>query len=287
MSTHAKPSCRPEERVQSLIRHLSNSNFTAADCQIHPKKPCLLLLNNYNEQRFHCLYANRSTVWKSYTIDQSCDIPEHFYEMMEMHKLFGSQYVLPFAGHLRESSGYTIGMFHQTIHLYPPRRLQHHVLKETAYALIVFFCAVCHQMGGAVPDLKQFLFLYTPNHPVLCDIGSHNVENRVRLKGNQPHMNEKKWRRVMHKKTIRDVIRYMKVEFSHFFNQKKKKGKRCVLDETEEAFDTETHELLCQSNQKSLVQVIQDFSHLMPDENIRHVMDTWVGELARENPLQC
>ncbi|GFR14659.1 uncharacterized protein TNCT_490061 [Trichonephila clavata] len=185
----SKSHVRPEDRVRSIIRHIDNVNFTASDCEIHPKKPCLLLLNNFNQDRFHCLYANRSTVWKSYTINQSCDIPEHFYEMIEMYTLLGSEYVLPFAGHFRESSGYTIGMFRQSIQLYAPRKIQRLQFKETVYALVVFFCAVCYQMGGAVPDLKQFLFLYTDHHPVLCDIGDFNVENRVRLKGHKPHFN--------------------------------------------------------------------------------------------------
>ncbi|GFQ96326.1 uncharacterized protein TNCT_692771 [Trichonephila clavata] len=277
----SKSHVRPEDRVRSIIRHIDNVNFTASDCEIHPKKPCLLLLNNFNQDRFHCLYANRSTVWKSYTINQSCDIPEHFYEMIEMYTQLGSEYVLPFAGHFRESSGYTIGMFRQSIQLYAPRKIQRLQFKETVYALVVFFCAVCYQMGGAVPDLKQFLFLYTDHHPVLCDIGDFNVENRVRLKGHKPHLNEKKWRRVMQKKTLRDVIRYLKLEFKLFFHQKKKKGKRCILDEPDEAFDTETHELLCQSGHKSLILVLREFCHLMPNNHIRNnIVGKWVACLG-------
>ncbi|GFR12606.1 uncharacterized protein TNCT_732561 [Trichonephila clavata] len=183
--------------------------------------------------------------------------------------------------HFRESSGYTIGMFHQSIQLYAPRKIQRVQFKETVYALVVFFCAVCYQMGGAVPDLKQFLFLYTDHHPVLCDIGDFNVENRVRLKGHKPHLNEKKWRRVMQKKTLRDVIRYLKLEFNLFFHQKKKKGKRCILNEPDEAFDTETHELLCQSGHKSLIHILQEFCHLMPNNHIRNnIVGEWVARLG-------
>lgn len=128
-----------EERSKRIIRHLDNVNFTPSECEIHPKKPCLLLLNNYNHDRFHCLFANRSTVWMSYTISKSCDLPEHFYEMIEIHKQLGTEYVLPFSGIFREYSGYTIGMFHQPILLYAPRKIEPHALKETAFALIVFF----------------------------------------------------------------------------------------------------------------------------------------------------
>lgn len=272
-----KSHVRPEERIKSLIRHIDNINFTATDCEIHPRRPCFMLLNNFNYKRFHCLYANRSTVWKSYTIDKSCDIPEHYYEMIQMHKLLGAKYVLPFAGQFRESSGYTIGMFHQEIQLYPPRIIERNVLKEAAYALIVFQCATSYQLGGSVPNLNEFLFLYTHNHPVLCDMGSHNVDLRVRLKEHKPHLDEKKFRRFMQKKTIRDVIRYLKLEFKLFFNQKKKKGKRCILNEPDECFDTETHQLLCQSNKKSLIQVLEEFCHLMPNYHVRNnVVGKWI-----------
>ena len=276
-----------EDRTRRILRHLDNVNYTASDCEIHPKKPCLLLLNAFNHDRFHCLYANRSTVWKSITISRSCDLPEHFYELIELHKQFGTEYVLPYAGTFREYSGYTIGMFYQPIDLYAPRKIQHHTLKETAYALLVFFCAVCHRLGGNVPDLKQFLFLYTERHPVLCDMGSENVDNRVRLKGHKPHLNEKKWRRVMQKKTMRDVIRYLKLEFKLFFHHKKKKGQRCLLDEQDECFDGETHALLCQSQQKPLVQVLKEFSHLMPNDHIRNdIVGVWTATLSPEEECE-
>ncbi|GBM24900.1 hypothetical protein AVEN_23436-1 [Araneus ventricosus] len=194
-----KSHVRLEETIKSIIRHISNVNFTAADCEIHPHKPCFLLLNNFNHKRYHCLYANRSTVWKSYTVDKSCDIPEHFYEMIQMRTLLGTQYVLPFAGHFRESSGYTIGMFHQEIKLYPPRIIERNVLKETVYALIVFQCATSYQLGGSIPNWNYFLFLYTHNLPVLCDIGSHNIDLRVRLKEYRANLDEKKFRRFIQK----------------------------------------------------------------------------------------
>ncbi|GFR21068.1 uncharacterized protein TNCT_570851 [Trichonephila clavata] len=83
------------------------------------------------------------------------------------------------------------------------------------------------------------------------------------------------------KKTLRDVIRYLKLEFNLFFHQKKKKGKRCILDEPDEAFDTETHELLCQSGHKSLIQILQEFCHLMPNNHIRNnIVGGWVARLG-------
>lgn len=272
-----------EDKAKRIVRHIENVEFTASLCEIHPRKQCILLLNNYDHRRFHCLFANHSKVWKSYTISGSCDLPEHFYEMIQMHKQFGTEYVLPFSGCFREYSGYTVGMFYQPIQLYAPRKIQPHMLKEVAYALTVFFCAVCHQLGGNVPDLKQFLFLYTETHPVLCDMGSFNVDNRVRLKGHKPHFNEKKWRRFMMKKTLRDVIRYLKLEFKLFFQQKKK-GSVCILDERENAFDTETHQLLCQSQKEPLVKILKTFAHLMPNRHIRQdVVETWTLSLLGDD----
>lgn len=268
------------DKAKKIVRHIEHVEFTATLCNIHTRKCCFLIHNNFNENRYHCLFAKSSTLWKSITSSPSCDLPEHVYEMIEMHKLLGSEYVLPFARSFRERTGYTIAMFYQPINLYSPRKITHATLKETAYAFIFFFCIACQRLGGNVPDLRKFLFLFTAYHPVLCDLGKHNVETRVRLINNQPHLNEKKFRRVMQKKTIRDIIRYLKLEFQLFFNQKKKKGKRCILNETEDCFDTETHQLLCQSQQKSLVQVLKEFDHLMPNNNIReNIIGEWIQTL--------
>ncbi|KAG8173842.1 hypothetical protein JTE90_016331 [Oedothorax gibbosus] len=113
-------------------------------------------------------------------------------------------------------------------------------------------------------------------------MGSVNVENRVRLKGYKPHLNEKKWRRFMQKKTLRDVIRYLKLEFKLFFHHKRRKGQRCILQENDEqCFDTETHELLCQSQKKPLIQVVQEFCHLMPNDDIRNtIVGEWISALG-------
>ncbi|KAG8156214.1 hypothetical protein JTE90_011124 [Oedothorax gibbosus] len=274
------------DRIRRVISHIDRVEYHATECRIHARKACFLIVNNDNESRFHCLCTNHSTVWKSIpSSHHSCDLPEHFYEMIEMEKWLGSEYVLPFWQCFRERSGYTVGMFYQPVELYAPRIIERAALKETAYALIVFFCAVCYQLGGHVPDMKRFLFLYTSRHPVLCDMGSYNVEKRERLVHHEPHLNVKKWHRVMQKKTIRDVLRYLKLEFQLYFKQKKKRGQRCILDETNECFDTETHQLLCQSQQKSLVQVLKEFQHLMPQRVIRQeTIGEWISSLTLDDP---
>lgn len=268
------------DRVKSIIRHIENVHYAASQCPFHFDKPCFMILNNFDYGRFHCLYANQSIVWKSVSINSSCDVPEHFYDLHQLSKLLGTEYVLPLSGYFRESSGYTVGMFRQPVELYSPNRIKRENFKETVYAFVLFLCAVGHQLGGNTPNIKHFSFLYTNTHPVLCDIGSFNVDNRERLSNRKEHFNEKKWVRFMCRKTTRDVIRYLRIVFPTFF-QKKKEGKHCILNETdEECFDSETHNLVCRSNEKSLALVLQDYMHLMPNESIRTcVIQKWIDKL--------
>ncbi|GFV87284.1 hypothetical protein TNCV_599621 [Trichonephila clavipes] len=58
------------------------------------------------------------------------------------------------------------------------------------------------------------------------------------------------------------------------------KGKYVFFDEPDEAFDTETYELLCQSGHESLIQVLQEFCHLMPDNHIRNNIIGWIARLG-------
>lgn len=276
----------PSDRVKSILRHIQqqNDHFSASSCVFHFNQPCFTLLNNFDQQRFHCLYANRSVLWRAYSITKSCDIPEHFYDLILLQQQLGSQYVLPFAGHFRESSGYTIGMFRQPIDLYPPSKIQRAAFKETVYALIVFLCGVCHRLGGSTPNMKHFIFVYAVDHPVLCDIGSANADKRERLSHNEEYFNKKKWSRFMRRKTTRDVIRYMRVVFPGYF-QKKRVGRRCILNETEEeCFDHETHRLVCQSEKKCLLEVIAEFIHLMPNSEVKcRVIESWIESLNTEH----
>lgn len=130
--------------------------------------------------------------------------------------------------------------------------------------------------------------MYSQRHPVLCDIGRNNAENRERLGCREEHFNRKKWLRFLRRKTLRDVIRYLRVVFPLYF-QKKKKNKRCILNEPgdEDTFDLETHELICQSEKKSLLQILKEYRHLMPDDTIKtQVIDTWLDDLELEQVCQ-
>lgn len=274
------------DRVKSIIRHIDNANYSVSQCPFHFEKPCFIMLNNFNQERFHCLFAKDSILWKAYSISKSCDIPEHFYDLVQLQKQLGDEYVLPFVRHFRESSGYTIGMFHQDIHLYPPTKIKRSAMKETAITLVVFLCAACRQLGGSAPLVRHFSFVYTPDHPVMCDIGSPNVEVRERISNRKEHFNDKKWTRFMCRKTTRDVIRYLKVVFPHYF-QKKQKGKRCILDETEECFDGETHELICHNEKLCLASFLWKFRHFLPDPHLReNVVRTWIEELKSKPSAQ-
>lgn len=265
------------ERCKSIARHIQedHENYIVTECTYHFDNPCFIILNNFNWNRYHCLYSNYSILWLPISKTQSCDLPELYFDLIELYHLLGVNYVLPYSGVFRESSGYTIGMFQMNIYLYPPKIITQAVFKETVYAFIIFFCAVSHRLGGSVPNMKLFSFMYTHNHPVLCDIGSLNVENRERLRFRNGHFNKKKWSRVMRHKTTRDILRYAKIYFTHFF-QKKKKNRQCIL---KEGFDDETHNLICKSGRKSLFQVITEYKHLMPDRNIDPVIHKWKKDL--------
>lgn len=278
------------DRTKSIIRHIdqaANDKFSASQCIFHFRRPCIMILNNCNLDRFHCLYSNQSVRWRSYSPStQSCDLPEHLYDLIILNSSLGDEYVLPFAGHFRESSGYTVGMYKQGAKLYPPSIIGRAIFKETVYALIIFFCAVCHRLGGNTPNIKYFSFVYTEHHPVLCDIGSVNADNRERLTHRDEHFNKKKWVKFMKHKTLRDIVRYLRIVFPQYF-QKKQKGKACILNEEEEdCFDGETHRLLCRSENKCLLELVKNYSHLMPNANIRHgLVNDWMKDLIDEETM--
>lgn len=268
------------DRVKSLIRHIQKQNphFSASLCVFHFNKPCLMLLNNFNCERFHCLFSNQAIRWMSYSITKSCDIPEHFNDLMILNQILGNRFVLPFAGHFREETGYTIGMFRQTVGLYPPHIISQSDFAKTIFTMIVFFVAVCHRLGGSPPNMKYFSVLYTKEHPVLCDIGNHNVENRERRGDRSEHFNIKKWKKFMQRRTHKHVIQYLKAYFPKFF-QKKKTGKVCILNEEENPFPDEAHRLVCKSDKKSLLNIIQEFRNLMTDEKISNLLIDWIASV--------
>lgn len=265
-------------RTQTLIRHIERQyvSYAPTECIFHMKKPCLTLLNNFNHERFHCLYSIKSSIWRSYTITKSCDIPDHFYDMILLNRKLGDDYVLPFASHFRESSGYTVGMFRQNIDLYTPVIIDRGMFKRTVFTMIVLFVAVCHRMGGVTPNIKYFSFAYTREHPVLCDIGGENSDKKEIINGKE-YFNRKKWIKFLRKKKTVDIIRYLKRYYPNYF-QKKKPGCRCILNELDFGFDDETHQLVC--GNMYLIDVLLQFKHLIPNLTIQdYIINKWI-ELA-------
>lgn len=261
-------------RVKSLIRHIEKHNvyYAATECIFHTKRPCLTLLNKFNDERFHCLYANDASIWRYYSITKSCDIPDHFYDMILLNRQLGDEYVLPFASHFREYSGYTIGLYRQITDLYTPVIVDRGMFKRTVFAMIVFFVAVCHRLGGVTPSMKHFSFVYTTEHPVLCDIGGLNAEKKELINGEE-RFNKKKWARFLRGKKTLDIIRYLKQYYPNYF-QKKKPGRRCILHDRENfGFDDETHSLVCKN--LFLIDVLQEFKHLGPNSFNALIRD-WV-----------
>lgn len=184
--------------------------------------------------------------------------------------------MLPFAGHFRESSGYTIGMFLQKTHLYSPAVVERPAFKKIVMETIVLFVAVCHRLGGVTPDIKHFSFAYTKERPVLCDIGGANSDKKE-LKRGEETFDRKKWNRFLKRKRILCVIRYLKAYFPRYF-QKKKKGKRCILNEEDDvAFDDETHKLVC--GNPFLVDALRQFSHLTSNQAL---IEQWIQSLEPE-----
>lgn len=266
------------DRVKSIIRHVKKQypDYSLSECIFHTNKPCLTLLNNFDTERFHCLFANRAAIWKSYTITQSCDLPDHVFDMILLNRLLGDEYVLPFASQFRESSGYTVAMFRQDVDLYSPIVIDKGSFKTMTFAMIVIFVAVCFKMGGVTPDIKQFSFAYTKEHPVLCDMGGLNAEKKELVDGKE-RFRKKKWSKFLHKKKIINITRFLKGYYPKYF-QKKKAGKRCILyDDDQLPFDDETHSLICQNGY--FIDVLQNFRHLMPDLKIQNALiQEWIDK---------
>lgn len=274
-----------QDRTQIIISHIENVNYSASRCPWHLDKQCFLLLNNYDSRRYHCLYANQSTQWKSYTLDQSCDLPEHYHDLIVLRRELGDEYVLPFSGQFKERSGYTIGLYELRCDLYGPPIIKPENFAETFYTFLVMFCAASQRLGGSVPHFKHCTFLYTHNHPVLTDLGSKNVAGRERL-GHREFLNEKKWARFMRRRTTRDVVRYTRVVHPNFFKKKAVKGSKCILVEQLDdgsVLNDETHAMVCKSGKMSLLEVLSQFRHMMPNSRVRcQLVEGWISKLNHE-----
>lgn len=269
-------------RSESIISNLNeNKKVCATNCPWHFQKGCFLLKNNENQREFHCLYIRSSNYWISYSVSESCDIPEQYSDLIQLRRKLGVEYVLPFADHIRERSGYTIGKFELRVGLHSSNIIEPKSLAEVFYTLIVLLCATCKQFGGHPPILKLMTFLYTKTHPVLCDVGSKNVEKRVRI-GHRPFMKQKSWLRFLNNRTSLEVYRYLKLIRPDLF--KKKCNGICLLNENV-SFNDATHSLICKSKKQNLITILKDYMFLLPDDTVADVIQTWILDVEQHNLL--
>ena len=232
-----------------------NPLFSPAECPYHNDQQCLQIVTNHNGKRFHCLYENSAKKWVAYGCSKSCEIPEYFFDLIELK----SNYALPFNSHFREQSGYTVGLYEIKTGHYTAKIVQSKHLFECFLTFIVILCDTCHLYGGNCPQLNRMKFIYTERHPVLVDVGKANNEIREKI-GSRNLFNNKKWNRFLNRKTTKDVIHYIKIHHPEFF-KKRATNKICILEGT---FDDKTHKLICKSKNLSLKIILETFKDDVP-----------------------
>lgn len=246
---------------KSLIYNIHlNPYFSPTPCPWHYKSYCLMLTTNHDNKRFHCLYERDASKWTFYNSSRSCDIPEYFYDLIDLNKRLGSAYVVPFSTHIRERSGYTIGLYLIGNGLYNAKIIKPAHLFETFLTFIVLLCETCHMYGGSCPALNRMKFIYTEKHPVVVDVGKENNTIREKI-GSRNMFNEKKWKRFLCKRTTKEILHYVKFSHPEFF--KRKASSLCILSE-KETFDDETHNLICKSRKMNLHEILNDYKNVIP-----------------------
>lgn len=268
----------PREDPESIIcRNLQRQepDYAPTDCIFDHKKNCFTILNTFNSERFHCLYAASARVWRSHSLTNSCDMPDHFYDLLLLNQQLGDEYVLPFASLFREPSGYTIAMFRQETNLYQPNIIDRGSFKQMVFAMVVLYVAVGWRIGGVPPEVKSLSFAYTKEHPVLCNLGKGNANKKILIHGKE-QFTRKRWGKFLRGKKLDGIIQQLKTDYPRYF-QRKRPGKQCILNESGgDTFDDLTHSLLCRK--RFLIDVLQDFKELMPDLHIRDTLiPLWVS----------
>lgn len=206
----------------SVVDKIINPYYIASTCPFHRHHTCLLI--TFNKRNFHCLYDTfpRPIRYKFYNSSQSCDIPEHFHDLVVLHEKLGSEYVLPFVLHFRIASGETVGMFEQKYPVYGPSILKETDLAETFLTYIVLFCETCYRLGGIAPVIKHMRFLYSSSHPILVDINCTNAIRRHKSLFEELFC-QKKWRTFLTKRFPKKIIEYLKSVHPTYFKKKKRK----------------------------------------------------------------
>lgn len=234
-------------------------NFLPVDCPYHNDNLCLQII--INDKRFHCLFERDSAKWCFYNCSKSCDIPEYMYDLIELNKSLGSDYVLPFSTHFREESGFTVGLYELQNGMFTAKILKPEHLFECFLTFIVIMCQACHLYGGNCPQMNRMKFIYSKQHPVLVDVGKENCNSREKI-GNRNISNEKKWNRFLNSRTTKEIIHYVKVHHPEYFKKKSKANTVCLLSGE---FNDDTHYLICKCRKMSLKNVLETFMYNIPN----------------------
>lgn len=247
-----------------------NPYFSPVDCPYHNDEMCLQIITNHNGKRYHCLYDRDSVKWISYNPSNSCDIPEYFYDLIVLNKKLESEYVLPFATHFREQSGFTIGLYEITNGLFNAKILKREYLFECFLTFIVILCEVCYIYGGNCPQMNRMKFIYTEKHPVLVDVGKENNTIREKI-GSSNLFNGKKWVRFLKQRTTKEIIHFVKVHHPEFFKKKCQANKVCLLNDQ---FCDDTHNLICKSRKVCLKTILEIYKDKIPTltQNINNLL---------------
>lgn len=258
----------------SVVDKIINPHYIASACPHHKHNTCLLI--TYNKRSFHCLYDAfpRTIRYKFYNSGLSCDIPENFHDLYILNDKLGSEYVLPFVVHFRIASGETVGMFELKNPVYGPSILKPIDLAETFLTHVVLFCETSYRLGGIAPVIKNMSFLYAPSHPILADIGIMNAVRRCTSQFEEI-FNQKKWKTFLTKRFSKKIVEYLKKVHPKYFKKKKKKNRKCILEETVSFNDT-THEILCQTDKTCLYDILKKYQFYVQNlaPNIQRILDS-------------
>lgn len=270
----------------SIIHRIDNEKYTRLECPWHYTETCLIL--NEDQQQYHCLsdVSTRSLRYKYYKQTKSCDIPEHFYDLIILNARLKAKYVLPFVKHFRIATGETIGQFQIQPPVYSASIIKPIHLAETFLTFLVLFCETCYRLGGTVPVLYYMKFVYSQTHPILVDIHTSNA-----LRRNQTKFEEifsvKKWKKFLTTRTSRDILHYMRLVHYIYFKKKKRRSTNCLLTDTI-VFDDNTHNLICKNKKTNLYELLVKYKSHVPSltVHIQRILNS-LEELNKEGISYC
>lgn len=275
--------CIPQTTIfnskMSVINKIDYEYFTTLTCPWHYREMCFII--EYNKKKYHCLYDNlvKSLRYKYYKIDKSCDIPEHYHDLILLNNKLGSNYVLPFVKHFRIPTGETIGFFEIKETVYGPCVIKEYYLLETFFTFLMLLCETCYRLGGSAPVLYDMKFVYTNTHPILVDINMNNALKRNQSKTEEV-FSQKKWKKFLTTKTSKEIIHYMKLVYHLYFKKKKRNNTVCILADNLDVDDI-VHEVFCRNVKTSLYDILRKYKTCVPR------LSTYIQNILDTIPINC